>query len=144
MALVSDHVNVYSSCIALLDLQGWKIKIDPCPYELEDARLDSYRATRNGTTIKAEDPLRLLGLAALDQHHQPHGAEPYWWTIKSNLHDRLQDEALERSFFSYKERFPEQCNQLLIKAIEDSKQDPSVAPCERLGISEEAFKECIL
>jgi len=37
MAFLSDHVNVYSSCIALLDLQGWKIEIEPGPYEKEDA-----------------------------------------------------------------------------------------------------------
>lgn len=146
MALVSDHVNVYSSCIALLDLQGWKVEIDPCPYEIADSHFDFYIATRNGTTIRADDPLRLLGLAALDQYHQPHGEEPYWWAIEStppNLLDRLDDEALERSFFIYKEKFPKKCKQLILKAIKDSKKDPSLEPCVRLGISKKAFEKMV-
>jgi len=145
MANLSDHVNVYSSCIALLDLQGWTIEIVPGPYEKEDARLDTYVAIRNGTIIRADDPLRLLGLAAIDQHHQPHGDEPYWWSIKetSDLHERLEDEALERSFFIYKDESPEACKQLVLKAIAESKADPLIGAHDRLGISQKSFDKMV-
>ena len=141
MALLSDHVNVYSSCIALLDLQGWKIEIEPGPYEEEDASLDLFIATRNGTTIRAEDPLRLLGLAAIDQHHQPHKEEAYWWSIKSDLYNQLEEEALERSFFIYQKKFPEACKELIITAIKEHKNHPSTEIHDRLGISQLSFQK---
>ena len=109
-AYVFDHVNVYRSCISLLDLRGWKIKIIPGPYEEGDSLLDTYEATRDNTRILAEDPLRLLGLANLHEYHHPHEGESYWWTVESEdigLHDRLEDEALEEAFFDFQKRNPE-------------------------------------
>ena len=144
MSLLSDHVNVYSSCIALLDLQGWKIKIEPAPYEKEDSTLDIYVAERNGQIIRAEDPLRLLGLAAIDDYHTPHGEEPYWWVIKGKapeLLERLEDKALEDSFYVFKKENPEECKKHIIKAIEEAKEYPSSQPHERLGVSLESFNK---
>ncbi|MGH1337588.1 MAG: hypothetical protein ACRBFS_15810 [Aureispira sp.] len=143
MALLSDHVNVYSPCIALLDLQGWKIAMEPGPYEEEDARLDVFIAVRNGTTIRAEDPLRLLGLAAIDQHHQPHEEEAYWWSIKSDLYNQLEAEALERSFFIYQKKFPDACKKLIIEAIKEGKNSASAAPHDILGISLASFQRIL-
>jgi len=146
MPLLSDHVNVYSSCIALLDLQGWKIKIDFGAYEKDDNEPIIYTATRDETIIKAEDPLRLLGLAAIDEHHKPHGDAPYWWNIKSkpiHLLQKLEDEALERSFFIYKEKYPKDCDKLIENVISESKIDPITKPHERLGISKSSFDKII-
>ncbi len=137
-----SHVNVHSSAIALLDLNGWTIKIVPAPYELEDSRFDSYRASRDGTVLFASNPLELLALAAIHEHHHPHPNEPYWWRIEPTepgLVDRLEDEALEQSFLDYLRREESAALKVIDDALLLSKDDPETSPEDRIGISRSTF-----
>ena len=143
MGKIVEHPNVYSTCIALLDIHGWKVSIEPGPYEKEDAQLDWYTATRDGTIIEAENPLALLGLASIHEYLHPHCEEPYWWMIESsdpNLYEKLKRESLERGFFAYKKRDFEMWKKYVKSEIHDYKSDPSVSVEDRLGISTEALK----
>ncbi|MCP3926581.1 MAG: hypothetical protein GY714_28815 [Desulfobacterales bacterium] len=143
MAYVADHVNVYSSCIELLSIKGWEIEIEPSPYEDENSLLDFYIAIKDGTTVRADNPLALLGLASLHEHHYPHSDESYWWTIKNEklcLLDSLEDDALERSFLKYVKEYPDKWKKLMRDAIKDSQDNPEVGAHERIGISLNTFE----
>lgn len=138
MTSVCDHPNVYSSCVALLSLQGWTVSIEPSEYEDEEKFVNTYHAERNGVTIVADDPLRLLGLATLDQYHQPHDGIPYWWVIKEpqlDLLERLEDEALEQSFLQFLKEKPEKAKDILRSEMENFEKDPGVSVEHRIGIS---------
>jgi len=144
VAKIFYNPNVYSTCIALLDIRGWTVVIEPGPYEKEDALLDWYTATRDGTTVEAGSPLALLGLASIHEHLHPHGNESYWWAIEPQdpgLYEKLQDDALERSFFTYKNEHPEAWKKYVLSEIQKSVEDPSVTIEDRLGISPAAFAE---
>ena len=144
MAYLNNHVNVFRSCLALLNRKGWKIEIIPGPYEEEDSLLDSYSAERDGTRIVADTPLELLGLATIHEYHHPHDDESYWWIIEENepgLCDRLEDEALERGFFEYRERDFNGWKKSIKKSINDvSARDDDATLHEWLGISEQTLK----
>jgi|GEM_PF-1799512 len=133
-----DHVNVYRSCLALLAKHGWQLRIEPGPYEAEDARLDTYQATRDGTTLEAATPLQLLGLAALHDHHHPHDDAPYWWRIPVDEEwlKRLENDALERAFDDYRRRDEAGWRACVVAALKAARQTPSIPAHERLGVSE--------
>lgn len=146
MPHLSSHPNVYSSAIALLDIKGWTIKIDPGAYELEDSRLNNYEATRDGIVVYAPNPLELLALAAIHEYHHPHSKEPYWWCIcgkDPDLLERLEDEALERSFLNYLEREEQEALKIVKNAIDASNKDPDTSPEDRIGISKSTLLDLI-
>ena len=146
MVNLSAEFNVYSTCLSLLDRNGWEISIIPGPYEKEDARLDSFEAKRDNINLIADNPISLLGLATIHEFHHPHGEAPYWWVIEgkdAKLYDRLEDEALEKSFFEYLKRKPKECKALIRREIDKAKEDPSVGVHERLGISKKAVQKVI-
>ena len=118
----------------------------PGPYESEDASLDSYQANRDGTTLYADTPISLLGLAAIHEHHHPHEDKPYWWTIQGptpDLHEQLQDDVLEASFLNYLEEKPEKAKAEMRKAIEEAEIDPSVGAHDRIGVSKALFEKLV-
>lgn len=140
MPRLVEHGNVYSTCLALLDKRGWSIRIEPGPFEECDSLLDSYSATRDGTSIAADNPLELLGLAAIHEHHHPHTDESYWWWIDGReLKEELEGDALERGFWDYYDRDPEACEKEFRKANAAS-VDSEYSACEILGISEQSFR----
>ena len=144
MSYINDHVNVYSTCVELLAIKGWEIEIEPGPYEECDSLLDSYVAIKNGTTIRAGNPLALLGLAEIHEYHHPHSDESYWWRIKcSGLMERLEVDALERSFLEYIEKSPNEWKDCMRKAIEESKSDPEIGAHDRIGISINTFEDLL-
>ena len=141
MPRLIEQLNVHSTCIALLGRKGWSVRIEPCLYEEEDATLDLYTATRDGTTIEASTPVALLGLASIHEHHHPHTDESYWWHIKDSdpsLLSKLEDDALERSFWSFHEREPAKCLATIKEAVADA-TSCSTPPWDILGISEASF-----
>ena len=140
-ANLGDHPNVFSTCIEILNIQGWKIEIIPEPYENEDKLYSHIIATRNKTQIYAADPLKLLGLAAIDNFNQPHGEKPYWWSIKGNLYEQLKDEALEKSFLTFKKNNPDKWKNIIIKSIREHKNFNNVY--EDIGISSKTFFKII-
>ena len=146
MTTLSEEINVYRTCISLLDLNGWEISIIPGQYEKEDSRLDSFEATKNNVKIFADNPVSLLGLGTIHEFHHPHGEEPYWWKVigkNPKLYDRLQEEALEKGFLDFLKRKPEECKNLIRTEIKKAKEDSSVVLHERLGISEETARKII-
>lgn len=146
MVNLSAESNVYRTCLSLLDMNGWEISIIPGPYEKEDSRLDSFEAKKDNINLIADNPISLLGLATIHEFHHPHGEEPYWWKIEgkgSELYDRLEDEALEKGFFEYLQRKPEECKERIRKEMDKAKKDPSVGVHERLGISKKTLSKVI-
>lgn len=146
MAYVAEHENVYSTCIELLKIKGWEIEIEPAPYR-QDSLAAFYTAVKDGTTIRAGTPIGLLGLASIHEYHHPHSDKPYWWKIKNDkfdLLDRLEDEALERSFLKYIEEYPDEWKEVVRNAIEESKSDPGFSAYERIGISQKTFMKLLI
>lgn len=144
---LGDHPNVYITCIEILNQQGWKIELIPILYENEYGNKNGVYtqivAKRNEIEIYAEDPLRLLGLATIDQYHQPHNGEPYWWSIKSDLLEQLEDEALDKSFLEYKIRKPNAWKEVIINAIEEYKKKPKTRIEEIIGISLKLYEQIL-
>ena len=144
---LSSHTNVYSSAIALLHIRGWTITINAVDYELEDSWIASYEASRDGTEILADNPLELLALAAIHEHHHPHSKEAYWWLIESDepeLLGRLEDEALERSFLNYLERDESAALKVIEDSLKDSVTDDDYSAEEIVGISKDTLNSLIL
>lgn len=144
MGHVSSHVNVHRSCLALMLRRGWSLRIEPGPYEACDARLDTFIATRDGTLLRADNPLELLGLAALHEHHHPHDGQPYWWHVEPDDNDfleRLEDRALEESFLEYRERDPDAWRACVVSSVKQGDNPQAIA--DDLGISTALLKKVL-
>jgi len=141
-ASLGDHPNVFATCIEILNIQGWKIEIIPELYENEEKLYSQIVAVKNNTKIYAEDPLKLLGLATIANFNQPHSEKPYWWSIKSDLYEQLQDEALEKSFLTFKKNNPDKWKNIIIKSIKNQKKY-SHTVYEDIGISSKTYFQII-
>lgn len=63
MPALSEHVNVYTTAIAVLEHKGFSVWYD--------RKQDAYCAQRDGWDFWAENPVSLLGLAAIFEYKKP-------------------------------------------------------------------------
>lgn len=144
LARLGSHPNIYSSCIELLSKEGWIITTKENRYEENDLEIiDCFVAKKDNTIIIADTPIELLGLASLHTYHFPHNTDSYWWRINNGGHllGKLEDEALERSFFEFKERNIVAWKKSVKKALKDYKYDENKH--EILGISEKNYIDLV-
>jgi hypothetical protein len=98
MASLCSHVNVWESCLQILRRHGWALRVVPSP---DDEGQDAYEAVLGDIDLLADNPIELLGFAAIHDEVRPAGHAPYWWVVKptggeERLHDRLVVEARAR------------------------------------------------
>ena len=70
---LSAYVNVYNTALVVLSRKGWS--------QSYDAATDSWCARKDGWELLADDPMQLLGLVAIHEHHSPQRKAEYWWKI---------------------------------------------------------------
>lgn len=59
---VIDALNTHTPCLLALESLGFEIRLVPSD---NDEHLGDWEAKRDGVTLVAEDPVRLLGLASM-------------------------------------------------------------------------------
>ncbi|MFJ3221011.1 hypothetical protein ACIPLC_34445 [Kitasatospora sp. NPDC086801] len=67
--------------------------------EEDEEAPDAWLAEKDGFTFWADNPIELLGLAAVYEDARPEADRPYWWSAKTvrerpSLREQLVDEAL--------------------------------------------------
>ncbi|MFD7906207.1 MULTISPECIES: hypothetical protein [unclassified Kitasatospora] len=98
MASLGSHANVWETCLQLLRRQGYHLTVKLADEEDEDG-LDAWLAEKDGFTFWADNPIELLGLAAVYEDVRPEEDRPYWWAAKTvrerpDVREQLVDEAL--------------------------------------------------
>jgi hypothetical protein len=98
MASLGSHENVWETCLQILHRRGWRLQRWLSPDEDGD---DTYAAVLGGIDLAADNPIELLGLAAIHDAIKPEKHEPYWWCIDApkgerSVSERLLEEALAR------------------------------------------------
>jgi hypothetical protein len=98
MASLCSHANVWETCLQILRRHGWALRVVPSP---DDEGQDAYEAVLGESELLADNPIELLGLAAIHDEVRPAAHAPYWWVVGPNegeerLHDRLVAEARAR------------------------------------------------
>lgn len=74
MPTLSEFANVYDSALDLLEKKGFQLWFDE--------KSDLFFAERNGWDFAAENPISLLGLAAIFEAEEPSQFHEYWWRRK--------------------------------------------------------------
>ena len=70
---LSAYLNVYNTALVVLQRKGFSVRFD--------AKNERWFASKNGRELLADDPMQLLGLAAIYEYHAPKRKEEYWWKI---------------------------------------------------------------
>ena len=71
MPALSEHSNVYNTCLLILKKKGWR-----CWY---DESLDVYGAEKDGWDLLGDSPAGLLGMVTIYEHRAPDEFREYWW-----------------------------------------------------------------
>jgi len=73
MPALSSYINVWNTALVVLQRKGFSLSFD--------SKLELWRADKSGWDFLADDPIQLLGLVAIYEHHAPEKKEEYWWKI---------------------------------------------------------------
>ena len=85
MSDLGSYLNVYNTALVILERKGWSLR-----YEKTD---ELWFANKDGWNLVADNPIELLGLVAIFEHHAPKKKTEYWWKIdKPNLVEKLEQE----------------------------------------------------
>jgi|JI6StandDraft_1071083.scaffolds.fasta_scaffold457332_2 hypothetical protein len=71
--MLSSYVNVYNTCLVLLDRQGYALRCE-MPQEV-------WFAEKEGFIFRADNPIELLGLVTIRQELKPTADTEYWWKL---------------------------------------------------------------
>jgi hypothetical protein len=74
---LSEHVNVYTTAIAVLERKGFSIWYD--------RERDTFCAQRGGWDFWADNPVSLLGLAAIFEYKNPSEYTIRWWETEGSI-----------------------------------------------------------
>ncbi|HEY1068097.1 MAG TPA: hypothetical protein VGE52_18380 [Pirellulales bacterium] len=93
---LASHVNAYNTCLQILRSRGYALEVSG---ELEaDGTYPAachWIARRDGFYFCGDNPIELLGLAAVYDFVQPPVDRPYWWKIEG---PDIQEELYEAAF----------------------------------------------
>ena len=70
---LSAYLNVYNTALVVLERKGWKLRYEETS--------DYWYAKKGDWEFLADDPMQLLGLVAIYEHHAPQTKSEYWWKI---------------------------------------------------------------
>jgi hypothetical protein len=73
MADLSSYINVFNTALVIIEHKGWALRFDKTQ--------DFWFAKKNGWELLADNPIELLGLVAIHEHHSPKEKIEYWWKI---------------------------------------------------------------
>lgn len=73
MPSLSSYPNVWNTALVILQKKGFAV--------CHDAANQKWTAEKEGWDFVADDPLELLGLVGVFEHHNPTNQEEYWWKI---------------------------------------------------------------
>lgn len=77
MPALSEHVNVYTTAIAVLEQKGFSIWYD--------RKNDTFCAQRDGWDFWADNPVSLLGLIAIFEYKNPSDYTSRWWETQGSI-----------------------------------------------------------
>jgi hypothetical protein len=93
---LSSHNNVWNTCLRILRDRGFNLRVEG---ELEpDGSYPAqcfWIAEKVGFILTADNPIELLGLAAIYEHVKPTENQPYWWSLDG---PDIVTELMERAF----------------------------------------------
>lgn len=93
---LGSHFNVYNTCLQILHGRGFDLKVEG--EIVEDGCYPTHLlwiAKKNSFIFKADNPIELLGLIAIQDHLQPAVDVPYWWRLEG---DDIYDKLLKSAF----------------------------------------------
>ena len=91
MPALSEYVNVYNSALKVLEDKGFQVWMNK--------KTDMFCAARDGWDFMAENPISLLGLVAIFEHHSPDTYKEYWWKSHGSLdYESLPDGPVSEKF----------------------------------------------
>jgi hypothetical protein len=70
---LSAYLNVYNTALVILQEKGFTAR--------HDATTDDWHAEKDGWTFVADNPIELLGLAAIFERQAPKVKTENWWRI---------------------------------------------------------------
>ncbi|GAA2852614.1 hypothetical protein Acy02nite_51640 [Actinoplanes cyaneus] len=77
MPALSEHMNVYTTAIAVLEAKGF--------YIWYNRKQDSFCAQRDGWDFWADNPISLLGLVAIFEYKNPSEFTHRWWETTGSI-----------------------------------------------------------
>jgi hypothetical protein len=85
MADLSAYLNVYNTALVVIERKGWSLRFEKSP--------ERWFAKKGDWELLADDPMQLLGLVAIHEHHSPKAKAEYWWKIdEPDIISRLDPE----------------------------------------------------
>lgn len=73
--MLSSYPNVYNTCPVILQRKGFSLS--------HEKETDSWFAEISTFKLKADNPIELLGLAAIYEEQKPKSDSEYWWQISA-------------------------------------------------------------
>ena len=70
---LSAYLNVYNTALVVIERKGWSLRFEQ--------NGEHWHATKDGWELMADDPMQLLGLISIHEHHAPTKKAEYWWKI---------------------------------------------------------------
>ena len=79
---LSSHINVWNTCLHILRARGYTLAVigDPEP-DGSYPVTKSWVAMKDRFNLTADNPIELLGLAAVSEFTGPTQYRPYWWKL---------------------------------------------------------------
>jgi hypothetical protein len=134
MASLGSAGNVHATCLRILRAKGYALARDLGHYEDDDGPY-GYLAEKDGFTFAANDPIELLGLAAVYEHVRPTHDVPSWWFVEGpDIHAEITEHAMETALADLRQRDPTRWRTEVLEALAEANAAATAA--ERLGISE--------
>jgi hypothetical protein len=87
MAALAAHVNVWETCLQLLERKGFVLRV-----ELDEGEgYSQWYGERDGFDFVAGNPIELRGLVVVFEDIQPERHQPYWWSASTDESIRVSD-----------------------------------------------------
>jgi hypothetical protein len=105
--MLFSYPNVWNTSLLILQVREYRLFVlsDDDDY---DAVRCVWCAEKDGIRLKGDNPIELLGLAAIQEHLCPAEVKPYWWRIDGpNLVAELKAE-WKRKLLAAREQSPEE------------------------------------
>ena len=79
--MLKSYPNVWNTCLRILRQRDYRLYLLGDPDERGTFTRCSWNAEKDGMKLRANNPIELLGLVGLYEHHRPATDTPYWWRI---------------------------------------------------------------
>ena len=91
--MLFSYPNVWNTCLLILRQRGYRLFLLGDPDERGSITACTWNAEKDGMKLRADNPIELLGLAAVHEYHHPLADIPYWWRVDGpNIVEELETE----------------------------------------------------